>query len=161
MSDLQLTIRPAKAGDRDRLIPLINGAFSAAEPFMTGPRTDPERLAEAMRKGTILLAEDEAGGLVASVYAEMRGERGYVGMLAVDGARQGGGVGRRMMRSAEEYLRGRGCTAVDITVLSLRPELPPLYRKLGFVETGTEPFHYPHPIRGGLECHCVVMSKPL
>lgn len=161
MVELRLKIRPAVTADSDRLIPLINAAFAAAEPFMSGPRTDPERLADAMRTGTILLAEDDAGALVASVYTEVRGERGYVGMLAVDGARQKAGVGRRMMEAAEDHLRGKDCRAVDITVLSLRPELPPLYRKLGFVETGTEPFHYPHPIKGGLACHCVVMSKAL
>ncbi len=161
MAETKMKIRPAVAADRDRLIPLINAAFAAAEQFMTGPRTDPERLADVMRRGTILLAEDDAGALVASVYTEVRGERGYVGMLAVDGARQKAGVGRRMMEAAEDFMREKGCVAVDITVLSLRPELLPLYRKLGFVETGTEPFHYPHPIAGGLECHCVVMSKAL
>lgn len=150
MPEPKLKIRPAAAADCDRLIPLINAAFAAAEPFMSGPRTDSERL-----------AEDEAGTLVASVYTEVRGQRGYVGMLAVEGARQKAGVGRRMMQAAEDHLRAKGCTEVDITVLSLRPELPPLYRKLGFVETGTEPFHYPHPIRGGFACHCVVMSKTL
>ena len=161
MPEPKLKIRPAAAADCDHLIPLINAAFAAAEPFMSGPRTDSERLADSMTRGTILLAEDEAGTLVASVYTEVRGQRGYVGMLAVEGARQKAGVGRRMMQAAEDHLRAKGCTEVDITVLSLRPELPPLYRKLGFVETGTEPFHYPHPIRGGFACHCVVMSKTL
>lgn len=128
---------------------------------MTGPRTDGERLAAAMEAGTILVAEGTGGELVASVYTEVRGERGYVGMLAVDRGRQRAGMGRRMMLAAEDFLRTHGCTAVDLTVLSLRPELPPLYRKLGFVETGTEPFHYPHPIAGGQACHCIVMSKAL
>lgn len=159
--DNALRIRCAEAADGDRLIPLINAAFRIAEPFMSGPRTDPERLAAVMAKGTILLAEDLAGRLAASVYTEIRGERGYLGMLAVDPARQGGGIGRRMMEAAEDHLRARGCVAVDLTVLSLRPELPPFYRKLGYVETGTEEFRYPHPIKGGLECHCVVMSKGL
>lgn len=161
MSRANLQIRLAGGSDSDRLIPLINIAFSIAEPFMTGPRTDPERLAAVMAKGEILLAGDEAGSLAASIYTEVRGERGYLGMLAVDPARQGGGIGRRMMEAAEDHLRARGCVAVDLTVLSLRPELPPFYRKLGYVETGTEEFCYPHPIKGGLECHCVVMSKAL
>lgn len=158
---MELTIRPARAEDRDRLIPLINAAFTAAEPFMTGPRTDPGRLAKAMETGAILLAEDADGSLAASVYIEVRGERGYVGMLAVDRARQKSGIGRRMMAEAETYLRGKGCEVVDISVLSLRPELLPLYRKLGFVETGTEEFHYPHPIAGGQQCYCIVMTKDL
>ncbi|HWE85776.1 MAG TPA: GNAT family N-acetyltransferase [Terracidiphilus sp.] len=156
-----LRVRKAIGADRDRLIPLINAAFAAAEPFMTGPRTDPERLAASMEKGIILLAEDEDGSLVASVYTEARGNRGYVGMLAVALAYQRSGIGRRMMQAAEDYLRACGCIAVDITVLSLRTELPPVYHAYGFVETGTEPFSYPHPLKDGLQTHCIVMSKPL
>lgn len=161
MPQTALQIRPAKPSDCDRLIPLVNAAFQIAEPFMTGPRTDPERLAEVMVKGEILLAEDNAAQLAASVYTEVRSERGYIGMLAVHPARQGTRLGRFMMETAEQHLRNKRCTAVDITVLSLRPELPPFYRKLGYTETGTEEFHYPHAIKDGLECHCVVMSKAL
>jgi ribosomal protein S18 acetylase RimI-like enzyme len=155
-----LPIRPALPADSPRLIPLINQAF-AVETFMTGPRTDPERLAASLQKGAILLAEDKSGQLVASIYVEIRGNRGYAGMLAVAPARQRSGIGRRMMQAAEDYLRARGCVALDITVLSLRTELPPIYRAYGFVETGTEPFDYPHPLKGGLQTHCIVMSKPL
>jgi ribosomal protein S18 acetylase RimI-like enzyme len=162
MSDTKgLSIRPAVAADVGRLIPHINEAFALAEPFMGGPRTDPERLATAMHRGTLLLAEDENGALVASIYTEVRGERGYIGMLAVAPTRQRSGVGQYTMEAAEGHLRAQGCVAVDITVLSLRTELPPVYRSYGYVETGTEPFVYPHPLKDGLETHCVVMSKNL
>jgi ribosomal protein S18 acetylase RimI-like enzyme len=160
MTPETLPIRPAVAADSPRLIPLINQAF-AVETFMTGPRTDPERLAAYLQKGAILLAEDESGQPVASIYVEVRGDRGYAGMLAVAPARQRSGIGSRMMQAAEDYLRARGCAALDITVLSLRTELPPIYRAYGFVETGTEPFDYPHPLKDGLHTHCIVMSKPL
>jgi ribosomal protein S18 acetylase RimI-like enzyme len=159
-SESEPLVRTATAADRPRLIPLINAAF-AVETFLSGPRTDEERLAAAMTKGAILTAEDADGKLVASIYVELRGSRGYSGMLAVDPAHQRSGLGRRMMEAAENYLRQHGCTAIDITVLSLRPELPPLYRKFGFVETGTEEFVYPHPIKDGQTCHCILMSKPL
>jgi ribosomal protein S18 acetylase RimI-like enzyme len=155
-----LHIRSAIPADSTRLLPLINQAF-AVETFMTGPRTDPERLAVYLQKGAILLAEDDSGQLIASIYVEIRGDRGYAGMLAVDPARQRSGIGRRMMQAAEDYLRARGCVALDITVLSLRTELPAIYRAYGFVETGTEPFDYPHPLKDGLQTHCIVMSKPL
>jgi ribosomal protein S18 acetylase RimI-like enzyme len=153
-------IRAAAAPDRPRLIPLINAAF-AVETFLQGPRTDEQRLAAAMEKGTILLAEDEEARVLASVYTELRGTHGYLGMLAVDPAHQRWGLGRRMMKAAEDYFRARGCAALEITVLSLRPELLPIYRGFGFVETGREEFHYPHPLAPGLECHCIVMEKLL
>ncbi len=153
-------IRLATAADRPRLIPMINKAFSV-ETFLTGPRTDEERLAAAMETGALLLAEDAGGRLLASVYSKLRGSRGYLGMLAVDPAQQRSGIGRRMVQAAEDRLRGLGCEAVDITVLSLRPELPPVYRRFGYSETGTEPFVYPHPIKNGQECHCIILSKRL
>ncbi len=155
-----LRLRPAAATDSPRLIPLINSAFSV-ETFFEGTRTDDERLAAIMNKGRILLAEDSSGRFVACVYTEVRGPRGYLGQLAVDPAHQKAGIGRLLVEAAEDHLRSQGCETVDILVLSLRPELLPLYRKFGYVETGTEEFHFPRPIKPGVECHCIVMSKPL
>lgn len=81
----------ATVEDRPQLIGLINSAFSI-EKFLEGTRTDEERLAATMEKGTILLAEDGSGHIVASVYMELRGGRGYLGMLAVDPAHPGQGT---------------------------------------------------------------------
>lgn len=152
-------IRLATAADSAAMIPVINAAFSV-EDFIEGTRTDGERLAEMMQKGNFLLAHDASGRLLASVYVEPRGKRGYFGMLAVDPAQQGKGLGRMMIEAAEDYCRQQGCKAMDILVLSLRLELPP-YRKLGYVETGVEEFHPSRPLKPGVECHCVVMSKIL
>jgi ribosomal protein S18 acetylase RimI-like enzyme len=153
-------IRPATPMDRPCLIPLINSAFSV-ETFLQGPRTDEQRLHAAMEKGTILVGEDTEGRLLASIYTELRGTHGYAGMLAVDPEHQKSGHGRRMMEAAEDHFREHGCDTLEITVLSLRPELLPIYRRFGFVETGTEEFHYPHPLAPGLECRCIVMEKPI
>jgi sugar-phosphatase len=155
-----LTMRRASANDLAAMVQLINSAFSV-EKFIEGERTNKNELSERMRKGEFLLACDESGKLVASVYVEVRGARGYFGMLAVDPTRQGNGLGRKMVEAAEEYCRGKGCTAMDLTVLSLRPELPPLYHKLGYVESGVEEFRPSRPLKGSLECHCIVMSKAL
>ena len=154
----KIHFRDAVAADRAQLIALINTAF-AVERFFDGTRTDEERLAAMMEKGSILLAEDRDGKLLASVYLERRGARGYLGMLAVDKARQGQGIGRRIVETAEDRFRRMGCQAVDLTVLSLRPELPPIYRRLGYVETRIEEFKPSVPLKPGLDCHCIVMSK--
>ena len=70
-----LRIRLATPADRPRLIPLINAAF-AIETFLEGTRTDEERLSAMMKKGEILVSEDASGRLLASIYAELRGNRG-------------------------------------------------------------------------------------
>lgn len=153
-------IRAATARDMPAMIPVVNAAF-AVETFIDGTRTDEERMAEMMSSGDFLLAERSSGRIAACVYIELREKRGYFGMLAVDPAEQGTGLGRRMVEAAEDYCRRVGCTAMDIAVLNLRPELPPFYRRLGYVETGTEQFHPSRPLRPGVECHCIVMSKAL
>jgi predicted N-acetyltransferase YhbS len=152
--------RVATAADRPQLIPLINSAFSI-ETFLEGTRTDEERLAATMEKGTILVAEDGSGRIVACVYMEFRGSRGYLGMLAVDPVHQGKGLGRIMVEAAEERFRIEGCEAVEIIVLNLRPELPPIYRRFGYVEVGIENFKPSRTLAPGFECHGIVMSKQL
>ena len=142
------------------MIPIVNAAFSIEE-FLEGTRTDQERMAAMMRKGTFLVAESAAGRIVASVYTEMRSQRAYFGMLAVDPSQQGIGLGRKMVDAAEDRCRRQGAKAMDIAVLNLRPELPPLYRKFGYVETGTEDFKPSRPLKPGVECHAIIMSKQL
>ncbi len=154
-------IRVATDADRPRLIALINSAFSI-ETFLEGTRTNDERLAAEMKKGTILIAEESSSRIVACVYTEVRGPRGYLGQLAVDPALQGQGLGRLMVEAAEDRLRAKGCQAVDITVLSMRPELLPLYRRLGYAETGVvEDFRPVRQLAPGVEVHGIKMSKSL
>lgn len=138
---------------------VINLAFRAAESFFVeGDRITPEILQSMLDKGNFLLAE-AAAGLVGCVYVELQGERAYFGLLAVDPARQHRGLGRRLIDEAENHARADGCHAMDLRIVNLREELPPFYRRLGYVETGTAPF--PEGIRSKLPCHFVVMSKPL
>jgi len=114
-----------------------------------------------MQKGEILLAEDSSSHVLACIYAETHGNRGYLGQLAVDPGHQRSGLGKQMLAASEDHFREKGCDAIDITVLSLRPELLPIYTRLGFVETGTEPFQMSRTLKDAQECHCIKMSKPL
>ena len=155
-----LQIRLATAADRPRLIPIVNAAY-AVEKFLGGTRTDEPRLAAMMEKGSILMAEEDSGRPVATIYVELRGNRGYMGLLAVDPERQRLGLGGRMMQEGEAWLKQHGCEAVDIIVLNLRPELLPVYRSFGFVETRIEHFQPSRPLLPGFECHGIVMSKKL
>lgn len=152
--------RFATNGDAPRLIEMINAAFSIEE-FLEGTRTDEERLAAMMAKGAILMAEDDAGNLLGSVYFESRGLRGYLGMLAVDPGQQRQGIARRLIEKAEEHLRESGCSEVEIIVLNMRPELLPIYRRMGFIETGTMDFAPSRKLKPGVQVHGIVMVKKL
>ena len=156
MNEFQL--RFAGDGDDQAIAALVNAAFKVERFFINGDRINSETVREMLRTGKFLLAEDN-GALIACVYVEIRGERGYFGLLAVDPARQGAGLGRKMVAEAEDYARAAGCAFMDLRIVNLRAELPPFYQRLGYIETGTEPFAADaNPTQ---PCHFVVMSKAL
>jgi GNAT superfamily N-acetyltransferase len=159
-SNFLVRTRIATSGDVLAMVPMVNAAF-AVETFLEGTRIDQERMTEMMQGGAFLVAEKEAGQLLAAIYVERRSERGYFGMLAVDPRQQGRGLARVMIEAAEDRCRQLECKFMDITVLSLRPELPAFYRKFGYIETGTEEFTSSRPAKGGVKLHCIVMSKCL
>ena len=133
----QYAAREASADDIDAIVSLINSAFAVESFFKTGDRTNLAQVQQMMQDGRFLLLTDKAA-LVACVWVKIAGKRGYLGTLSVDPKRQRSGLGARMMREAENYLRAAGCNVVDIRIVSVRPELREIYYKFGFVETGTE-----------------------
>jgi GNAT superfamily N-acetyltransferase len=154
----ELKTRFATEADAEAISALVNAAFKVERFFIDGDRIAPEKVREMMRRGKFMLAED-GGAMTACVYVEIREQRGYFGLLAVDPARQGEGLGRKMVAEAEEYARDAGCEFMDLRIVNIRAELPPFYRRLGYVETGTEPFAA--DARPTQPCHFVKMSKPL
>lgn len=164
----ELMIREATIEDVPELVQLVNEAY-AIEDFLEGTRTDTERMQGDLLKGKILVARsNEAGPLLACVFLTMRRarseneqRRGYLGMLAVAREAQGMGLARHMFMRAEDELREMGCKSVEISVLSLRSELLPMYAKLGFEVTGTEPFGFHRALKPGVECHTILLAKSL
>jgi GNAT superfamily N-acetyltransferase len=156
------TVRPATEADTGALIKVINAAYRVEAFFIRGDRiTEPELRAKLALPTTAFLAIDGGpdDGLAAAVYVEVRGERGYFGLLSVDPGAQGQGLGRVLVEAAEAYGRAAGCVAMEIDVVNLRTELPPFYAKFGYVETGISPF--PAPGKLTQPVHLVVMSKSL
>ena len=137
---------------------LINAAFVVEQPFIEGDRIDPEGVRAYMEKGKFLVAEDSAG-LAGCVYVELRGERGYLGLLGVAPALQGKGLGRKLMDAAENYFRAEGCRVIDLRIISSRTPLSAFYAHLGYAQTGTAPFAADVAVK--VPCHYIIMSKTL
>lgn len=153
-----LATRAAAASDATLIAALVNRAFAIEKAFTDGERTSIEEIRALMAKGMFLLADDDAGPPYACAYVEQRGYRAYLGMLSIDPDRQGQGLGRRMLTAVESYCRARRVRAMDIRILSLRAELPPFYRKLGYVEAGTAPCENSLLLK---PAHYILMSKNL
>ena len=154
----EVSFRKAEPAEADALAGLINRAFAIERFFIDGDRISPQKVRELYGTGSFLIAED-GKALMGCVYVEQQGERGYVGLLSIDPARQRSGLGSRLMAAAEDYARKAGCHAMDLRVVNLRRELPSFYRRLGYAETGTEPF--PPEAKPKVPCHLVTMSKHL
>ena len=131
------TLRHATPDDVGPITSLVNRAFAVELFFKTGDRTDVAGIRELLQQGPFLLL---TGGdsLIAAVHLKLNGERIYIGMLAVDPTKQKSGIGSRMMREAEDFGRAAQCKFADLRVVSVRQELPVIYHKLGYVETGVE-----------------------
>ncbi len=152
------TLRHAASADVASITDLVNRAFAVEFFFKTGDRTDEAQISELLQHGPFLLLTDH-DNLIAAVHVELRGERIYIGMLAVDPAKQKLGIGARMMREAEDFGRRAGCKLADIRVVNVRPELPTIYSKLGYTESGVESAAV---IKTAImPVHFVSMSKPL
>src|SRR5260370_555679 len=153
-----LRFRAADLADFEALVHLINSAFRVELPYIEGDRIDAPGVRSYMAKGKFFLAEDSSG-LAGCVYVELRGDRGYLGLLGVDPSRQGTGLGRKLMDAAENFFRQAACVAVDLRVISARTPLSSFYRHLGYLETGTAPFAPDVPVK--VTCHYILMSKDL
>jgi GNAT superfamily N-acetyltransferase len=153
--------RLADASDLETLSAFINSAYrgdssragwTTEADFLDGQRTDPETLgAQLAAPGSVMLMlHDERGALAACVFLQNRGDRAYLGMLTVDPLRQTGGIGKKLMETAEDWVRRNwGRPRLELRVFRQRPELIAWYERRGYRRTGRqEPFAYDDPKSG-------------
>ncbi len=157
-SSPEVRVRLAEAVDSEALVRLINEAFAVEKIVIEGERIDSEKVRALFETGNFLLLY-EAELLLGCVYVEVKNQRGYLGLLAVQPGRQKSGFGRRLTTAAEGFLRKAGCEAVDLRIVSARTELPPIYERLGYVASGTAPIPDAIPLK--VPSHFIVMSKRL
>ncbi len=152
--------RFAEPADADAVVGVVNAAFRPAESFfIESDRLSVPEFHDSLRTGRFLVAEDGGPGLAGSVYIELRGERAYFGILAVDPSRQRSGLARRLIAAVEDHARANGCRFMDLTVVNLRSELPAYYGRMGYVMDGTQPF--PEGVPTKVPVHLFTMSKAL
>jgi N-acetylglutamate synthase-like GNAT family acetyltransferase len=157
-SSPEVHLRLAEAADTEALVRLINQAFAVEKIVIEGQRIDAEKARALFETGNFLLLF-EAQQLVGCVYVEVKGKRGYLGLLGVRPDRQKSGFGRRLTTAAEDYFRKAGCEAVDLRIVSVRAELPPFYERLGYAATAIAPVPDSVPLK--IPSHFIVMSKSL
>ena len=142
----------ATPADAARLTQFVNAAYrgdtarqgwTTEADLLDGQRIDEAGMRDmlALPHAAMLLAQDEAGELLGSFHAQLKGALLYLSMLAVNPAGQAQGVGKFLLQAAEDYGRQHGCTLSRMTVISVRTELIAYYERRGYHRTGaTEPF---------------------
>jgi GNAT superfamily N-acetyltransferase len=150
--------RFGEPADTPALVALINVAFLPEQVAIEGDRINEEKLQPFFANGKFLVLED-ADGLAGCVYAEVRGQHGYIGLLALRPQLKGRGLGRLLMTRAEDFLAAAGCQAADLRTISARNDLVPMYKHLGYEETGTAAMPSEIPLK--IPCHFITMSKRL
>jgi len=153
-----MEFRAASEADVEQIVALVNVAFRVEKFFVYGDRINREQVTSMFQTGTFVLAETSSL-LVGCVYLELRGNRAYFGLLSVDPSQQRLGVGQELVSEVERRAREAGCEFMDILAVSVRPELPPIYGRMGYLESGTAPF--PENVPTKIPCHFIKMSKPL
>lgn len=140
--------RSATVADIARLHALVESAYRGETAragwtheadMIEGPRTDPATL-----QGLIESAEEEifvaeqGGRIIGCVQVSSKGDGlAYLGLLAVDPGLQASGLGKQMIAFAEQQAGVRfGAVAMEMTVVSRRPELIAYYERRGYVATG-------------------------
>lgn len=151
-----LTFRAAVIQDVDAIVRLVNRAFVAESPYVEGERLNADLVREMWPRGTFLLGELE-GALVACIFIEPRAHQAHLGLVSVEPARQGEGLGAELMSAAESRCRAAGFREMELRFIDQRTELERFYQRLGFTRTGVcEP---PPPARAKIPFHFVQMIK--
>lgn len=101
-------------------------------------RTTEESLKKVIEQPNSILLKyiNEEGEIIGCVNLQQHNNRIYLGMLCVSPKLQGGGVGKQLLKTAEEYAHQWQCRSIYMTVISVRQELVDWYKRHGYKDTG-------------------------
>jgi ribosomal protein S18 acetylase RimI-like enzyme len=123
-------LRAATLADAPRVLALWREA--EAEPTHTD---NLESVSQLLRRDPASLIVAEAdGGIVGSVIAAWDGWRGSIYRLAVAPSHQRRGLGRQLVRAAEERLTGVGASRLQAIVVESDPHATAFWRASGWEE---------------------------
>jgi ribosomal protein S18 acetylase RimI-like enzyme len=100
-------------------------------------RTDEDNVMKVLlQAGSVMLTFYKDEQLTGCVNLQQHDDKIYLGMLSVSPHLQGAGIGKHLLKAAEEYAEQQKCTAVYMTVISVRTELVAWYQRHGYKGTG-------------------------
>ena len=110
------------------------------------PRTTTEDFRRDMLKSTLLIAErdSEIVGIIMTGLSDESITRetklpeacGFISLFAVDSSVRSQGVGKRLMKSAEEFCKRAGARRMSLEVIDARKDILSWYERMGYCKTG-------------------------
>jgi ribosomal protein S18 acetylase RimI-like enzyme len=139
--EIEKLVNSAYRGDTSR-----KGWTTEAD-LLDGSRTDTRAIEELIKKpGTQILKYLSEGKIIGCVQLDVVDQGMYLGMLTVQPDLQGGGIGKKLLTTAEAEARMQGCKKIFMTVISVRSELIAWYERHGYIDTGKrKPFNFNDP----------------
>ena len=133
-------IRPARAADADAVAACVHLAYAKYVPRIgRKPKPMEANYARAIAQHQVWIVDGEAG-LAAVLELIPQDDHLLIENIAVDPARQGGGLGRRLMAFAEAEARRHGFGELRLYTNEKFVENIAFYEWLGYTVTGREPF---------------------
>ena len=144
---VEITYRTATLRDVPRIVALVNSAYrgdasrvgwTTEAELLDGQRTDANEVSNLITSdNSLMLLYMQGGETIGSVYLQHGKGVVFMGMLVVEPALQGQGIGKKLMQSAEESaIKIWGVDKIGMYVISLRPELIAFYERRGYRRTG-------------------------
>lgn len=143
----QLSLNPAvkrySGGYDDRLLQLAfdSGVYSR---FRTDPRFTGNEFEKLYRlwmersiRGEIadaVLVYDEGAGITGMVTVAAQKGGAEIGLIAVDGAVRGRGIGKQLIAGAEHFAAQQGCSQLRVATQAANQPAAGIYLKSGFTE---------------------------
>lgn len=142
-----MTISQATLADAAQLETLINSAYRGEESkkgwtteaeLLQGKRVTTEGIEKNIGEpGAVILKYcNEENELLGCVYLKKNNNNMYLGLLTVRPAFQDQGIGKKILKAAENYAAEHNCNTLEMTVISVRHELIAWYTRHGYHDTG-------------------------
>jgi ribosomal protein S18 acetylase RimI-like enzyme len=144
-------ITTATLEDATALEKLINSAYrgetskqgwTTEANLLEGKRITLDELTKIIKdKNNTILKYTEYNQIIGSVLLVNKGNKLYLGMLAISPELQNRGLGKKLLQEAEIHASSLGLSKIVMTVISIRENLIEWYKRHGYIDTGVrEPF---------------------
>lgn len=140
-------IHCAHESELEAILKLVNSAYRG-ESSRAGWTTEADLIAGEVRidmpslqevydmEGSYVLAYQENDQIIGCVNLQNKKEYLYLGMFSVSPLYQNAGIGKKLLKAAEEFADQLQLSKIRMSVIAVRDELIAWYKRNGYVDTG-------------------------